>query len=253
MPLAVSENRTLLRAVAVAVLVAVVVATIFQMAVTERLIERAIALDDQAQQQRLAERGSMAARPEPVFSRRTQRLGLPPGVLLYGVAMGAIVAGVYGLLAPRTPGADARALAWLVGSGAVLVAVVVPFLKFPANPPGVGDPATLARRQLLYLGLVLLSIAGLWLAVRLHRRLRHVGARRAATLAALFYLAWTGVLLLALPGRTDPINVPFGLLWQFRAASVVGQLLFWATFLAVFASSVGRAPDSGQPNLHVPR
>jgi hypothetical protein len=48
---------------------------------------------------------------------------------------------------------------------------LVPFLKYPANPPSVGDPGTVTRRTMLYLLLVGWSVVGMWAAWRLHREL----------------------------------------------------------------------------------
>ena len=74
--------------------------------------------------------------------------GLATGVLVYGVAIGGIVALAYCCRArPRSAAFSARATARRCSRSRALLAVyVVPFLKYPANPPAVGDPDTIAKR-----------------------------------------------------------------------------------------------------------
>lgn len=237
------DSRRLVEAVVLAGLAAALVAAAFHLAVSERIVDRAIALEEQAQDQQAAPTGNAEEQPEPVFSRRTQKVGLVAGLVLYGLAAGMVFGGAYALLARRLPGRSRHAQV-LALAGIVMVAVVlVPFLKYPANPPGVGDPETLTERQLLSVACVLLAAAGLWLAARGVGSLRARGWRPVVAVAAgaVFFALWTGATLLLLPGRSDPVSVPAGLVWQFRTASLAGQVLFWLAFAVVFAVVLERA------------
>ena len=49
---------------------------------------------------------------------------------------------------------------------------VIPLSKYPANPPSIGNPDTIKQRSALYLTMVVGSIAVLFLAVWLGRRLQ---------------------------------------------------------------------------------
>jgi hypothetical protein len=233
------DGRRLVEALVIAGVIAALAAGVFHLAVSERFVDRAIALEEAAQERELT--GAVEGH-EPVFSRRTQKIGLLVGGLLYGLAAGMVFAGAYAMLAGRLPGRSRHTQIALL-AGTVLVAVVVmPFAKYPSNPPGVGDPETLTRRQLLFVGCVMFSVAGAWLAARGMASLRSRGWNAPAAVAAgiAFYIVWAGVLLLALPGRGDPVTTPARLLWQFRAASLAGQLLFWLVFAAVFALMLAR-------------
>ena len=235
------DGRRLVEALVIAGVVAALAAGVFHLAVSERFVDRAIALEQAAQERELPD---AVEGHEPVFSRRTQKVGLVLGGVLYGLAAGMVFAGAYAMLAGRLPGRNRYTqIAFLAGT--VLVAVVlVPFMKYPSNPPGVGDPDTLTRRQLLFVGCVLFSTAGAWLAARGIPSLRSRGWNATAAVAAgmVFYVVWAGVLLLALPDRGDPITMPARLLWQFRAASLVGEVLFWLSFATVFALVLARGP-----------
>jgi hypothetical protein len=245
----VSDTRGLLRAFLVAALVAGLVTAAFHLVVSERYVDRAIAIEEQVAERDHGAGNATAERHEDLFSRETQKSGLVAGALLYALAAGAVFAGVYALVAPRLPGRRPRSVVLRLGGATLLGVVLVTFLKYPATPPGVGDPGTLARRQLLYVGCLLLSVAGLWLAVRSGRLLRgRYGDRAGRAAGAVFFVAWVAAILLLLPNRTDPVNTPATLLWQFRAASLGGQILFWILFSALFAVLLERAArDSSAP------
>jgi predicted cobalt transporter CbtA len=110
----------------------------------------------------------------------------------------------------------------------------VPFIRYPANPPAVGDPATIGYRQNLYLTLLLLSAAGtalaVWLGGRLARQLRQ--PVWLITCAGLLVVG--AVLVVLMPPNPDPITAPADLISAFRIRSWLGLTLFWATFGALF-------------------
>ena len=93
-----------------------------------------------------------------VVSRGMQSTaGLATGVLVYGVALGGIAALVFCFLLGRIGRFGARTTAALL-AGAALLVYLVPFLKYPANPPAVGDPDTIGQRTALYFLMMLLGI-----------------------------------------------------------------------------------------------
>ncbi len=111
-----------------------------------------------------------------IVSRSLQSTaGLATGVLVYGVSFGGIAA----LASPSRSAASAaqppRATALLLSGCALLAVYVVPFLKYPAKPPSVGNPNTIGRRTtLLFLMMVLsvlLAIAATILGKRLAPRI----------------------------------------------------------------------------------
>src|SRR5689334_17341349 len=94
-----------------------------------------------------------------IVSRSLQSTaGLATGVLVYGVSLGGIAALGFCFALGRVGRFTPRATAALL-SGAALVAVyLVPFLKYPANPPSVGDPETIGERTTLYFLMMALSV-----------------------------------------------------------------------------------------------
>jgi hypothetical protein len=114
-----------------------------------------------------------------------------------------------------------------------------PFLKYPANPPGVGDPETVGYRQALYLGFIVLSAVGTALALGLFRFLNRptvapAPGRMRWWPAVASYVIYAVVLYALFPANPDPIEMPADLVWTFRLISFVGLILFWIAFAGLF-------------------
>jgi hypothetical protein len=222
------------KAALVAGLVAGAVTAGFHTLLLEPYIERAIALEEHASQAH----GQAAA--EPVVDRPTQRWGLVLGFVLLGAVYGSF----FGLAAyfsqPLWPTAWRQmryglSLALLVGWSVAML----PFLKYPANPPGVGDAETIGYRQGLYFGFIGLSLVGTALAVGLYHWLRRAahassGGRTPWTLAVVVYAVYAVVVYIAMPANPDPVEMPAGIVWPFRAVSFLGHILFWVVVGGAF-------------------
>lgn len=209
-------------------LLAGAVAAGFHWLLTEPVIDRAITIEEQLSQSR----GQAAE--EPVVGRRAQRVGLILGFLLYGGAWG-LLFGVLSRLARSQLLARSEARRGLILAAALGWSVAIfPFLKYPANPPGVGDPATIGYRQGLYLAYVGLSVAGTALAFGLRRSLDH-GRRWSWPLVLVLYGAYLAALYVTMPPNPDPIRMPSQVVWTFRTLSLGGLVLFWAVLGVVFA------------------
>ncbi len=193
------------------------------------------------------EASSAAAAGEPhehaVVSRGTQRtIGLLTAAVVYGVSVGGLFAlafaFAYGRIGRASP---ARTALWLA-AGAFVVAFLVPFLKYPANPPSVGDPDTIGRRTELYLAMIVCSLLAAVAALRIRAWL---AARRdpttATIVAGLSYLAVVVAAALILPGVHEvPKSFPATTLWRFREASIGMQAVLWATIGVVFSVTAQR-------------
>ena len=59
----------------------------------------------------------------------------------------------------------------LIAGAALLTVYIVPFLKYPANPPAVGNPDTIGERTALFFLMVALSVLLAVAAVIIGRRL----------------------------------------------------------------------------------
>jgi len=126
----------------------------------------------------------------------------------------------------------------LVGDGGIVAVYIVPNLKYPANPPSVGDPDTIGMRTALYFAMIAISLAAMIGAAMLRRRLlRRYGGWNASLLAAAAYLIAVVAVGLVLPTINEvPDQFPAVVLWQFRIASLGAQLVMWTTIGITFGA-----------------
>ena len=204
-----------------------------------------------------------------LFSRTVQaNVGIGFGMVLFGVAMGAIFAVVYCVCIGRVGKISLRNLALLVAGGLFLSIYLVPFLKYPANPPTIGRPETIKDRGGLYLLMVLCSLLFLGGAVWLGKRLAtRFGNWTATLLAAGAFLIAIGIVMFMLPSlghlsanvseygsfateTPQPLKdhsgaivypgFPADDLYLFRLYSVGAQAILWATVGLCFAPMATR-------------
>lgn len=207
-------------------LVAGVLAGVYSLLVTERAIAPALDIEEA----RAAVAGSREHGQE-LFGRGTQVFGGVLGAVLAGVVLAVLVAVVYGLLRHRLPGrTDFARVALLAAVGFGIVGLL-PALKIPANPPAVGDPATVGDRTAIYAAVLVSGIVVAMLVSALVSFLRSRGMTVPATVTAA--VAATVLLLacvlLLLPDSPDaiPADVPAGVVWDFRLASLGQLALLW--------------------------
>lgn len=234
--------RTHLRRGLLAGLVAGLLAGLFGFAFGEPILDRAIALEEQAGSHQDGHAGDHHDETE-TFGRGEQKGGLFLATGLYGAAMGALFGLASGLFGGRLGGGGwgrSLKLALAVFSGAVLV----PFLKYPPNPPGVGtDPETLTARTLSYLAIVALSLLAVFFAWRLSRELGGLSTpARHLAVGAFLAVSW-GLLLFLLPGFEGAAaeGVSAELVWAFRLSSLGTQAVLWAGIGCVFGVLAERA------------
>jgi len=188
---------------------------------------------------------------EELVSRDTQKgVGLLTASTVYGLALGGIFALVFAYAYGRVGRASpARTALWLAAAAFVVV-YLVPFIKYPPNPPAVGHPDTLGGRTAFYLVMVWISVLTVVAAVRLRRGLAERRPAHVATLlAAAAYLVVVLVAGLALPTYQEvPDTFPATTLYGFRSASVGTQLVMWTSIGLVFAATAQRVM-TGRPIL----
>ena len=213
----------------------------------EPQVDRAIAFEtqlDEAKAKAAAEEAKAKGLPAPpeeteeaIISRTTQAgIGLFTGVVVYCTAFGGLFALVFALVYGRLGDLGPRAVsALLAGMGFVSV-YLVPNIKYPANPPSVGETDTIAMRTALYFAMIAISLAAMIASSMLHRRLlRRFGTWDATLIAGVAYIAVMIVVALRLPTVNEvPESFPAVLLWQFRVASITAQLIMWSVLGLVF-------------------
>ncbi|MFP5336464.1 MAG: CbtA family protein [Actinomycetes bacterium] len=175
-------------------------------------------------------------------SRGLQRTwGLLTATVLVGLALGGslglVVAGTLGRLGRLLPG-QSTALVTLLG---FVSFALVPSLKYPATPPGVGHGGTIGDRTALYFGFVLVSVLAAVLATRGALRVRERVGTHAGVVAGV-----TGYLLVVVPAgqvlgpAAEVGDFPADTLWSFRLASLVTLATLWGVIGLVLTGLVSR-------------
>ncbi|MFI9406033.1 CbtA family protein [Nocardia sp. NPDC052316] len=184
---------------------------------------------------------------EPLVSRAGQKAGQFLALGLAGLALGAIFASV-AHFARRHTTLSGPALALVLGLGGWAAVVAVPFFKYPANPPAVGDPDTINQRTLLWLAAVLLGLVAVGVGGYVYKVLRgRLGMLRLIAGVAAFVLV-TAVGYILLPGVDEvKADFPATLLWQFRVASLAQTATLWACLALGFAALTEFATRTDTP------
>ena len=228
-------------------LLAGLLAGLFAFLVGEPILDRAIALEGSAHAHEGGGHVHGGGGEEEIFGRTTQKAGLFFATGLFGVTVGGIFGIGYAFFRERlTAGSDLKrsvSLAGAIFAGAFLI----PFLKYPANPPSVGDPSTIRERTAAYFTLVALSLLAILLAWLAARTLRSHGLgaspRRLTVGAGLVVVV--SVLFLLLPAAPSAGGFPSGTLWAFRLSSFCTQLAFWVGLGLLFGALCERARRKG--------
>ncbi|WP_329118704.1 CbtA family protein [Streptomyces sp. NBC_01353] len=175
---------------------------------------------------------------EELVGRNVQSTaGLATGVLVYGVALGGIASLAFCFVLGRVGRFTPRATAALVAAAAFTTVYLVPFLKYPATPPAVGNPDTIGQRTTLFFLMILLSVLLGVAAVVAGRRLApRLGNWNATLVAGAGFVVAVAVACAFLPGNEDAVQegFPAAVLWEFRLATLGIQAALWAAFGIVF-------------------
>ncbi|GAA2050941.1 CbtA family protein [Catenulispora yoronensis] len=261
-------------------------AFLFARVFAESVIDKAIAYESgrdaaQAALNQAAGLPADAADPD-LFSRTVQAdIGIGVGMIGFGAAMGGLFAVAYLLCLGRVGRIQPKPLALLVAGAGFAGFYLVPFLKYPANPPAIGHPDTIRARGLLYLAMVACSLAFLFAAVWAGRRLAaRFGNWNATVLAAVGFAAAIGIVMAVLPSLGElsanvrefghhasetPLPLtdgkgaivypgfPADVLFSFRLYSILAQALLWGTLGLAFGPMAERVlrpamqPATGTP------
>ena len=162
-----------------------------------------------------------------------QRIGMSLGLAVIGILFGAVFTALYHLMRNATPGWNPWAWAAVAGLLGFWGLSMYTQLKFPLNPPGIGDEGTLLARQgfqFLFMAVSTISVGLVVYGVGLINRsstgsgrwLRYAGIGIAYAVVAL-------LLAFALPSVRDaaPDWLPPELTIMFRTFTAVGHFLLW--------------------------
>jgi O-antigen/teichoic acid export membrane protein len=110
-----------------------------------------------------------------------------------------------------------------------LTIYLIPFLKYPANPPTVGDAETVVLRSILFLSFIALSGFGAVGFFQVYKRLQ---SKKIVAFAG--YGIFIAVIFIVMPANPDEITAPMDLVNGFRVMSVLAVTTFWISLAIIF-------------------
>ena len=205
---------------------------------TVPVIERAIVFEEEHS----SALNPNAPEKEPLVPLGAQRVGMVIGTGFFGAVWGIVFAAGYTVIRRLAPDWKPLAIVVAVAALGYWAVSLFPFIRYPLNPPGVGEEGTVVLRQGLQLMFMVLSVIGVGVLLyglrEINQRFQHTGNRlRMYGVAVVAYAAFAVVMFMTHPANPDPVPVPIDLLELFRTLTMVGQFLAWA-FMALGATAV---------------
>jgi predicted cobalt transporter CbtA len=186
----------------------------------------------------------------PLVSRTMQAsFGLLTGTVVYAIAIGGvfslIFAAVYGRIGHARPRVTAATLALV----AFTVFMLIPFTKYPSNPPAVGNDETIAYRTQIYFAMVAISIVAALAALRVGRdTVRRFGTWNGVLLAVGAYIVLIAIGELIMPHLDEvPNGFSASVIWHFRVATLGVHAVLWTTLGLGFGALAERLIQAARP------
>lgn len=145
---------------------------------------------------------------------------------VFGMAFGSLLGIVFVFGRKLISGSNIKKA--MIFSGILwLVIFMLPLIKYPANPPTVGDPETIEYRQLLYISFIFISgISALVLSI-LYNKMTTKSPTIKISIVSGIYAGIMIVSFIAMPSNPDEITAPIDLVNGFRLASMFTMTTFW--------------------------
>jgi len=146
------------------------------------------------------------------------------GVIL-GLAMGSLFGIVFALSRNSLPGKNIVTKAVFLSGLMWFTLYLIPFLKYPANPPTVGEADTVVLRMILYVSFIIISGIGVIVFYKLFTKLN----KNKKYFALIGYAGLMSIAFIMMPDNPDEITAPMNLVNEFRFVSVLGVTSFWGS------------------------
>jgi predicted cobalt transporter CbtA len=196
----------------------------------EPFIDQAIEIEIQNQ----INEGEDVDMQEVAQYRLWQKGGQLVAGMILGVSFASFYALVYGYSRKSLPGSSDVRKSLFLASAVWLTIFMIPFLKYPGNPPVVGDPETIYYREAFYVAFIAISGLGALGFAFLYRKLSSIRSRKLIVPA--LYAAYIAGCYFAMPSNPDAITVPMELITNFRIVTVITATIFWVILGITFGT-----------------
>ncbi|HEX5458080.1 MAG TPA: CbtA family protein [Candidatus Nitrosotalea sp.] len=195
---------------------------IINIAFVEPYLDTAIGIENQ----NLFAQGEAKDNPQFWQQFSDYRIWQKQGSIVAGAMLGASTGALLGLVFAYSkkslPGNNDIKKALILAGIMWAVLYFIPFLKYPANPPTVGEPSSIAFRASTYALFVALSgIAAIGFSL-VYKKMKNK-----KFLAFVGYAVFMAITFVAMPPNPDPINTPMQIVNGFRAISAITVAAYW--------------------------
>ncbi|MFY9301012.1 MAG: CbtA family protein [Candidatus Nitrosotenuis sp.] len=191
------------------------------LALVEPFLDAAIGIENQM----MFATGEAKDTPEFWAEYYSYRAWQKEGVLLASAILGTSTAALFGIVFAYSrnalPGSHYVKKALVLAAIMWITLYLIPFAKYPANPPTVGDPETIVLRATLYLSFIAISGLG---ALGFYQVYKKVDKK---VLAFVGYAAFIAVVFVVMPNNPDKVLAPMDLVNGFRAMSIIMVSVYW--------------------------
>ena len=204
--------------------IAGIILGLINQAIVEPFIDKAINIETQ----RHIARGESFDTTQQSQYRIWQKGGEVVAAALYGISLSALFGIVFVYSRHSLPGFNNKRKALFLASIMFFVIFLIPALKYPANPPAVGNPATIYYREMLYVGFIAVSgFSALTIALSYRRLQTYLPEKTTWLIVPLIYAVIMISAYIAFPPNPDKVTIPANLIVSFRIASVSTIGIFW--------------------------
>ena len=209
--------------------IAGIILALLNLGIVEPTIDKAIALEVQKQ----ISSGENVNMSELIDYRYWQKAGAFAGGAIYGAGLASLFGVIFVFARNKLPGKNNKQKAIFLAGIMWFVLFLMMALKYPANPPAIGDPETIYYREILYVAYIMISgFAALGLAVIWIRT--NMNSKR--IIIPLIYAAIMVTAFVVMPSNPDKIEISMDLIQTFRILSAITIGVFWAILGIIFGS-----------------
>ncbi|MFB5612776.1 MAG: CbtA family protein [Nitrosarchaeum sp.] len=202
---------------------------IANLVLVEPYLDQAIGIENQHLFASGEEKDTPEFRAEFDSYRYWQKGGQVLAGAILGTSIGALFGIVYAYSRNSLPGKHDLKKTFTLAAIMWLTIFFIPFLKYPANPPTVGDPETVVLRSILYLSFIAISGFG---AVGFYQIYKKLESRK-KIIAFVGYAIFIGMIFAVMPANPDEISAPMELVNGFRIMSVIAVSVFWVSVAVI--------------------
>ncbi|NJD78439.1 MAG: CbtA family protein [Candidatus Methanoperedens sp.] len=185
----------------------------------------------------------------PLIPRNIIHFWTFAGAIMLGILYSIIFTFVYTIVQHRIPVKNTQFRGLILALNGFLVAVLVPSLYLPPNPPGIETSLPVMTRQSIFFAIIITGILASIAFWMIYSRLsRKHNSMTGLSIGAVVFVAIIITAFLLVPSNSNLPSIPSDLLWKYRVESLGAMFAFWA----IMGVTVNGMLDYFRPHRSVP-